>query len=139
MHRPACNANVRASELEINIMNKNLFFRLFYKLKQKNDVERQIKILNDKSTTPFIIHKIEKYWKDKTLFECELTNTVEGVSKEQCVFNTLKIAQAISMTWEVNGPYENGVNNIIFEGVFNENTENKPLKWAHFMLDLEEL
>ena len=110
-----------------------------YKLKQKNDVERQIHILNDKSKVQFVVQKIEKYWKDESLFECSAKTAVEGNTKEECVYNSLKTAHAISMVWEINGPFNNGKSNMIFEGVFNEDTEGKPLKWAHFMLELKEL
>ena len=110
-----------------------------YKLKQKDDVERQINILSDNSKIQFVVQKIERYWKDKTIYECSATTKIEGTTREECVFNALKTAQVISMTWEINGPFENGANNMIFEGVFNENTEGKPLKWAHFMLELKGL
>ena len=110
-----------------------------YKLKQINDVERQIKILNGISKNQLVVQKIDRYWKDKTLYECSATTEIEGVTKEECVFNALRAAQAISMTWEINGPFDNGANNMVFEGVFNEDTEGKPLKWAHFMLELKGL
>jgi hypothetical protein len=110
-----------------------------YKLNQKNDVERHIQILNNKSDTPLEIKAIEKYWKDQSLFECSVTATVKGSTKEECIYNTLMKVQCISTTWEINGPFQNGINSFFFEGVFNENTENKPLKWAHFTLELSGL
>ena len=104
-----------------------------------DDVERQIKILNAKVEKPFSVENIERYWKDKTIFECSLKTSVQGPTKEEYVYNTIVKAHSISKVWEINGPFQNGENNLIFEGVFNEEVEGKPLKWAHFMLELKGL
>ena len=52
------------------------------------------------------------------LFECRLKANPAGKTKEECVFNTLLKAQSISTEWEVNGPLQNGMDTMIFEGVF---------------------
>ena len=120
-------------------MTTELVFRLLYRLKQKNDVEKHIHILNKGSEAQFEIQSIDRYWKDESLFECNVRIALAGATKEECIYNTLKIAHRFSMTWVISGPLQNGTSNVYFDGIFDETKEGKPLRWAHFILDLKEL
>jgi hypothetical protein len=114
-------------------MKYEICLRLLYCVKQITDVGKQIQRLNAQNNL-FVVKTISKYWKDPSLFECDLCVEIDGLSKEECCYACLMTIQIIGKAWIIYGPFENENGTISLDGIFSDDHESHPLKWASFSL-----
>jgi len=114
-------------------MIKEIYLRLFLNTKDKVKAKRMSEtILNSLRNSKQV--SLEPYWKDKTLFNLEMTQDILREQSEEIVFEVLDKVSKISTTWIIDLPenFDNG--DFDLSGVSDSNFKWSYVSWGSFFL-----
>lgn len=114
-------------------MTKEIYLRLFLNTKDKVKAKKMSEtILNSLPNSKKV--SLESYWKDKTLFNLEMTQDVLKEQPEEIVFEVLDKVSKISTTWNMDLPENFDKENIDLSGVSDSNFKWSYVSWGSFFL-----
>ncbi|MGX1931135.1 hypothetical protein [Flagellimonas sp. 2504JD4-2] len=82
---------------------------------------------------------LELYWKDKTLFNLEITQDISSENQQDITFEVLDKISKISTSWSVDLPENFDMEDFDFSGISNGNFKWDYVSWASFILQKKDV
>jgi hypothetical protein len=110
-------------------------WKIWLNVKDNKKASRYLASLQEKMNREVSGVKIEQYWKIPELQVLHFRSSHDTVTKEECIYDLLIVAQAVSDSWLVRGPFEHANGVVEFLGWVNG--AGYPLKNAEFTFRVE--
>lgn len=85
-------------------MTFNINWTFFLNVGSVPKSQRIVDKINNLMEWPLVDIKIERYWKDKTLYKVSAKSSFEAATARDAFYNTMHSANVIARTWTINGP-----------------------------------
>lgn len=114
-------------------MIREIYLRLFLNTRDKSKAKKMSEtILNSLANSKQV--SLEVYWKDKTLFNLEITQDILKERPEEIVFEVLDKVSKISTTWAIDLSENFDKENLDLSGISDSNFKWNYVSWGSFFL-----